>query len=497
MEAVNMRYRYVEGLDKRRIGKFDNRYLDLLPITTDDNIEEICEFEKITFAKYDKPEISIIIPVYNQFNYTYNCLRSILSHSGSVKYEVIIADDCSTDQTKEIEKIVEGIRVIHNKTNLRFLRNCNHAIGSATGKYVLFLNNDTQVQANWLSPLVELMERDETVGMTGSKLVYPDGSLQEAGGIVWKDGSAWNYGRNDDPLDTKYNYVREVDYISGASIMIRKDLLLKLDGFDDEFAPAYYEDTDLAFRVREAGYKVIYQPLSVVVHFEGKSNGTDERTGLKSYQVVNSKKFYKRWKEVLERDHFPNGQDVFLAKDRSRNKKHILVIDNYVPEYDDADGRRHTYMFLKQFVRMGLQVTFIGDNFAQNEPYRTDLTNMGIEVLYGDWFDLNWKEWLTENGRYFDYCYLQQPHITIKWIGVLKKRCPYAKIIYFAHDLKYLRAFREYKQTGDETYLKESKKWKDIEFKIFDAADVIQVAGSYEQEYLQKQLSEKPVRKYG
>lgn len=452
------------------------------------------EAEPLRFEYHAQPTVSIIIPVYNQFSYTYQCLQSIRQHSGNVKYEIIIADDCSTDRTKEIEKYVEGIKVIHNKTNLRFLRNCNNAIGSAAGKYVLFLNNDTQVQPDWLSPLADLMERDRTVGMTGSKLVYPDGSLQEAGGIVWKDGSAWNYGRNDDPLDAKYDYLREVDYISGASIMIRKDLLLKLDGFDDTFAPAYYEDTDLAFRVREAGYKVMYQPLSVVVHFEGKSNGTDESSGVKAYQVVNARKFYEKWKGVLERDHFPNAQDVFLAKDRSRNKKHILVIDHYIPRYDVDAGGRCTYMYLKQFVKMGLQVTFIGDNFAHDEPYRTELTNMGIEVLYGDWYYLNWKQWLAENGRYFDYCYPQRPHITIKWIDELKAKCPNAKIIYFAHDLHHLRESREYKLTGDEAHLKASKDWKDTEFKIFAAVDVVHVVGSYEQAYLQKQLQDKPVR---
>ncbi len=452
------------------------------------------ESGSLCFDDCAQPTVSIIIPVYNQFSYTYKCLKSIKQHTNSVTYEIIIADDCSTDQTKEIDKYVEGIKVIHNKTNLRFLRNCNNAIGSAAGKYVIFLNNDTQVQPDWLAPLVELMERDETIGMAGSKLVYPDGSLQEAGGIVWRDGSAWNYGRNGDPLDAKYDYLREVDYISGASIIIRKDLLLQLDGFDDDFAPAYYEDVDLAFRVRKAGYKVMFQPLSVVVHFEGKSNGTDESTGLKAYQVVNAKRFYEKWKEVLERDHFPNGQDVFLARDRSRNKKHILVIDHYIPKYDMDAGGRGTYMYLMQFVKMGLQVTFIGDNFAHDEPYRTDLTNKGIEVLYGEWYCLNWKQWLDDYGKYFDYCYPQRPHITIKWIDELKKKCPHSKIIYYAVDLHHLREFREYKLTGDKSHLEESKKWKDIEYQIFQKADVIHVVGSYEQQYLQKQFPDKPIR---
>ena len=228
-----------------------------------------------------------------------------------------------------------------------FYFNCNNAAKHAKGKYILFLNNDTQVQDNWLSPLIELIESDDKIGMVGSKLIYPDGMLQEAGGILWKDGSAWNYGNRKNPSDPEYNYVKEADYISGAAIMIRRKLWNKIGGFDKDFAPAYYEDTDLAFEVRKHGYKVMYQPLSMVVHFEGVSNGTDIENGQKQYQQVNCQKFYDKWKNVLESEHEPNGINVFLAKDRSIRKKHILVVDHYVPHHDQDAGGKCTYMYLK------------------------------------------------------------------------------------------------------------------------------------------------------
>lgn len=218
------------------------------------------DYAPLLFELPDEPLVSIIIPAYNQFDYTYHCLESIQKHSGDVAYEILLADDGSTDLTRDIETLVTGIRVIRNEGNLRFLKNCNHAAEQAKGKYLLFLNNDTQVQADWLRPLVDRMESGASVGMAGSKLVYPDGHLQEAGGIFWKDASAWNYGHMQNPEDPEYNYVKDADYISGASILIRGSLWEEIGGFDERFAPAYYEDADLAFEVRKHGYRVVYQP---------------------------------------------------------------------------------------------------------------------------------------------------------------------------------------------------------------------------------------------
>ena len=194
---------------------------------------------------------------------------------------------------------------------------------------------------------------------------------------------------------------------------------------------------------------------------------------------MNQEKFYEKWRDVLEKEHFPNGEDVFLAKDRSRNKKHILVVDHYVPHYDKDAGGKCTYMYLLLFVRMGFKVTFIGDNFYKHEPYTTDLNQHGIEVLYGNYYFNNWKEWLADNLHYFDYVYLQRPHISIKYIDLVKRHGR-AKVFYFAHDLHHIREYREYMLTHDEERLKSSERWKKIEHELFEKADVGHVVGSYE-----------------
>ena len=439
-----------------------------------ENIEEkgsIDEYEKLYFAKWNSPTVSIVIPVYNEFDYTYNCLKSILINSGEVKYEVIIADDCSTDFTREIDKIAENIRLITTKENCRFLLNCNNAAKYARGKYILFLNNDTQVRANWLQPLINLIESDEKIGMVGSKLIYPDGALQEAGGILWKDGSAWNYGHRGDAEASEFNYVKETDYISGAAIMIKADLWREIGGFDELFVPAYCEDSDLAFEVRKHGYKVMYQPKSVVVHFEGVSNGTDVNSGLKSYQVENSKKFYNKWKEVLESEHFDNGVNVFQARDKSARKKCVLFIDHYVPEYDKDAGSRTILQYVKLLIEKGFVVKFIPDNFYRREPYTTTLQELGVEVLYGPEYYNNWKQWIKENAAYIDYVWMNRPHISIKYIDVIKE-VTNAKVIYYGSDLHFLRLEREYEITKEKSLLDDIKACKEQELYIVERADV-------------------------
>lgn len=457
------------------------------------DIKEITNYENLVFTKFEKPKVSIVIPVYNQWHYTYACLKSILNHTSNVTYEIILADDMSNDDTVNVRDYVQNIKVVRDGENRGFLLNCNNAAQYAEGEYIYFLNNDTQVQESWLDVLLELIESDSSIGMVGSKLVYPDGRMQEAGGIIWNDASGWNYGRLDDPNKSEYNYVKEVDYISGAAIMIRTSLWKKIGGFDKRYVPAYYEDTDLAFEVRKHGFKVMLNPKSVVVHFEGISHGKDENSKSQEYQKKNKGLFLEKWKKELTEFHFKNGEHVFAARDRSRNKKTIVVVDHYVPHFDKDAGSRCTYSYLKLFVKLGFKVVFIGDNFYKHEPYTSDLQARGIEVIYGNEYAKNTEKWFKDNSRFIDYVYLNRPHIAIKYIDMVKKNTQ-AKIIYFGHDLHYLRELRNYEIENNPDLLKSSKEWKELEFELFNKTDVIHVVGSYEQEVLKEEFGDKPIR---
>lgn len=440
---------------------------------------------ELNFKEEEKPTVSIVIPVYNQLVYTYKCLKSILENTKDVTYEIIIADDVSFDGTRCLNSYVKGINIVRNKENKGFLQNCNNATKYARGKYILFLNNDTQVKPKWLSSLVELIESDKSIGMVGSKLIYPNGILQEAGGIIWNDGSGCNYGKFDDPNKPEYNYIREVDYISGAAIMLSKELWEDIGGFDSRYEPAYCEDSDLAFEVRKKGLKVVYQPKSVVVHYEGISNGTDvtSNVGLKHYQVKNNIKLKEKWEEELKL--LPSNKTNKLnitCRDRIHNKKVVLFVDHYVPEYDKDAGSRTTFQYLKMLVEKGYVVKFLGDNFYNKEPYTSTLQQMGIEVLYGIDYKNSILDWIMENKENIDIAYLNRPHITKKYIDFIKNNTD-IKIIYYGHDLHFLREQREFELTGDEIHKNNSELWKKEELEIMKKSDHV-----YYPSYIEKDI---------
>jgi glycosyltransferase involved in cell wall biosynthesis len=338
--------------------------------------------------------------------------------------------------------------------------------------------------AGWLDTLVEVFQRYPDVGVVGSRLLFPDGRLQEAGGIVWNDASAWNFGRLDDPQKPEYNYLKEADYVSGAALMVRRDLFEQLGYFDERYAPAYYEDTDLCFAVREAGYRVLLQPRSNVVHIEGVSHGTDTESGVKQHQVDNQRKFLEKWRPVLQRDHFANGEQVFLARDRSRHRRTVLVIDHYVPHFDRDAGSRSTWHYLNLFVEQGFNVKFLGDNFFRHEPYTTRMEDLGIEVLLGNEYAQKWREWLVDNASMIDVIYLHRPHITEKYLDTLASLSPRPRTIYFGHDLHHLRLERQAAVEGSDRLRKEAEEWRRRELRIFAAVDRVYYPSQVEVDYI-------------
>ena len=426
----------------------------------------------INLPSSNTPLVSIIISTYGQLNVTAACLQSIAANAPNCPIEVLVVDDAypgAEDMSALLG--VPGIKFFRNPTNLGFLLSCNQAARRAKGRYIYMLNNDTEIQPGAIDALVEVLESRPDVAMAGSKLVYPDGSLQEAGGILWSDASGWNYGRGQDPSRPDFNYTREVDYCSGASIMIRSNVFESLGGFDEAFVPAYYEDTDLAFRIRKNGMKVLYEPRSVVIHHEGVSHGTDLMTGVKAHQLVNQALMVKRWHNTLSKEHYANGEHIMRARDRARRRKVILVIDYRVPEPDRDAGSRSTTNILNVMVDAGWSVKFWPFNRAYNEIYTTLLERQGIEVL-----DRRWPghlgQWLAENGADLDYVLVNRPDIAEDVLVYLLRGTP-ALLAYYGHDLHYARMRRQSEVEGNKSMRRDADTMQRLEERLWKVFDVV------------------------
>jgi O-antigen biosynthesis protein len=450
---------------------------------------------RLSFPRSDAPRVSILVPVHNGCDETYACLRSVLANTEGVAYEVLVADDASDDDTAELAQWTENVRAVRDGVRRGFLRNCNNAARFARGEFLVLLNNDTVVQPDWLRPLVEILDRDASIGMAGGKLLFPDGRLQEAGGIIWKDASGWNYGRGDSPEEPDYNYVKEVDYVSAACLIVRRRLWEEIGGFDDRYAPAYYEDADLAFEVRARGYKVVYQPLAAVVHVEGASHGGDPNAGVKRAQAVNRNVFRQKWRDVLASEHYEPGSRVFHARDRTARKATLLVVDHYVPRYDRDAGGRCTYQYLRLFAELGFHVVFVGSNYVRAEPYTTVLQQLGIVVLYGGRYARGFEEWLRRHGLYIDYAYLNRPHIGMQYVELIKRYAPCSRIGYFPVDLHFVRELRSYRTSGDVGGLDRARRWMGLEFDLLRKVDIVHVVSSYEEDLLRTAFPDKIVRR--
>jgi O-antigen biosynthesis protein len=408
--------------------------------------------------------VSIIIPVFNKIDYTFQCLGALLDEINFSDTEIIIVNNASTDATSQVlNHFGDLIQVIDNRENQGFVDACNQAAAVASGQYLLFLNNDTIVQDAWLVSLLDTVENDSSVGAVGSMFLYPDGRIQEAGGIVWKTGEAYHYGWRESPSDRKYNFTREVDYCSAASLLVRKSLFDTLGGFDRRYAPAFYEDVDLCFGVRSLGHKVIFQPQSRVIHYEGVTAGRDPAANTKTYQLTNRKKFAEKWSETLD-EQFED--DPALATEAA-NRKHgppIIVFDDRVPTPDRDAGSARMVNILKSLARVGKPLFVPMKPLPASEQF---LWSAGIETA-------NVVDYVRLiRNRNFRVAILSRPEVANGLLRSIRRTDRKMKIIFDMVDAHFVRLGREHKITGNQKLALQARRSRDRELALACASDQV------------------------
>jgi len=436
--------------------------------------------EPFCFPVVSQPAVSIIIPVYNKSDYTYACLRSIFENQPKVEFEIIVVDDCSTDDTSDLLASIGGIVILRNDTNQGFVRACNRGAQAARGEYLLFLNNDTLVHQEWLDELYAVLSSRMDIGLVGSQLIYANGLLQESGCLICQDGSSIPLGRLEEPFTPEYSYFREVDFCSGASILVRKTDFEAVGGFDSSYAPAYYEDPDLALKLRAIGKKIYVQPLSKVTHFENVSYGEKVYGELTNR---NRKIFLDKWSSVLSGQLYASVEDYRM--NRRYGRERVLYVDALVPVPDRGAGSIDAYYFMSFLVEEGYDVVFYGQHTPEFVPkYTSMIQRIGVECLYRPYIDF--ERYLSEHGRSFSYVLVARVYQAEAFDPLIRRYCPNARYIFNTVDVHFLREHRQAEVEGSASLQVQAERTREVELGIMARADATIVISADEKTLLEQ-----------
>jgi GT2 family glycosyltransferase len=403
----------------------------------------------IEFPVHEKPMTSIVLVLFNRAELTLQCLYSILK-SKCDPYEVIIVDNASTDATRELLKRVKGVRIIENESNLHYLRACNQAARHARGEFLLLLNNDAQLQGDSIAAALKTLTSSPDIGAVGGRIILPDGTLQEAGSIIWQDGSCLGYGRGESPFAPEFMFKRDVDYCSAVFLLTRRAQFLAEGGFDEAFAPAYYEETDYCVRLWKEGKRVVYDPGVSVLHYEFASSAS-KQTAIVLQEEHREIFVAKHRKWLAAQPSFFSEKNLLEARMHRRGAKRILYLDDRVPHINLGSGFPRSNRILKALVEMGAQVSCYSLNFPEEEwqsVYR-DIPGEVEVILERGRAGLD--KFLMERAGWYDVIYVSRPH-NLAILKSLLDRNPQlsgqAKIVYDAEAIFSLRNIESLRLQG-------------------------------------------------
>lgn len=338
--------------------------------------------ESLRIPGADESALSILLVFYNQAHLSLQCLHALLEHA-DVPFELIIVDNASKDRTAQLLDRLKNVKLIRNSENLGFVEAVNQGAALADSEYLLLLNNDAFIEPGALSAALAALRNDSSAGAVGGRIRLLDGKLQEAGNIIWRDGSCIGYGRGADPEDSAFRFRRPVDYCSGAFLMFRAAQFRELGGFDEDFAPAYYEESDFCLRLREQGLQIIYEPRVQLRHYEFASTG-----GMKAAAALQEKHrelFREKHAQTLAGQLEADPARIVHAR-TANDFPNLLLIDDAVPHASLGSGYPRCRHILTLLSRMPLNVSFYPLHFPADhweEVYKTLPENIEVLLNHG------------------------------------------------------------------------------------------------------------------
>lgn len=357
-----------------------------------------------------RPDVTVVLVLYNQAELTLWCLESIAQtlRNSALGVQVVIVDNDSTDATADLLQRVSGAEVVRNRYNMHFLRAVNAAAPRARGRHLLLLNNDAQLLPGSVEAAVRTLDGDAGIGAIGGRILLLDGTLQEAGSIIWNDGACRGYGRGGDPRDPEFMFRRDVDYCSGAMLLTPRHVFERLGGFDERYAPCYYEETDYCVRLWKSGLRVVYDPDVAIVHFEFGSSGSSEQA--LAQQQRNWTAFREAHADWL-RGKYPHSPAHLLAARVARpDAKRVLVIEDRVPKVELGSGYPRSNAIIGELVAAGAAVTLF-PTFRHDETWPEIRKALGpsVEVMI-DAEGGQLRPFLAARRGYYDAILVCRPH---------------------------------------------------------------------------------------
>ena len=250
-------------------------------------------------------------------------MRSLERYGPSdIPYEtIVVLNNATPDAAAQLRAKVTGVEVVASPVNLGLAGAGNRGRSLARGEFLVLLHDDAEVEPGWLEALVETADAHPEAGAVGGTVLYPDGRLQDAGLILWRDASTSSPWVGQAPAPASFTRLRAVDYCGTSSLLVRSAGWDAVGGLDERFYPVYYVDVDLAMALRRRGWVVLFQPASRIRHHRGASGPPAFRSFVSQR---NRRMFREKWRAALE-EHEPPGRNSVAAVERALARAEALA----------------------------------------------------------------------------------------------------------------------------------------------------------------------------